>query len=156
MTEQPRKTLSIKPKTAPAVDTESKPSQETKPLTRGNKRIIKREQVQATALAKPKAKLPKKQNKPRKPAPKKPLVSPSDIRVDNLNLSLNNFEVWRAYQPLALGIEREIFQYVAKHRISASKRVVQKLLKQHTQQASYQQQLSLLQQRYHLDGKIFI
>lgn len=134
MTDKPRKTLSIKPKAAPTTEIH----QETKTVSRGNKRIIKREQVQPYALAKPKSKaLPKKPNKPRKPAPKKPLISPSDIRMDNLNAALNAFAVWRERKPLALGIERQIFQLIAQQNLSASKRVVQKLLYRHTHQRNY-------------------
>lgn len=148
MTDQPRKTLSIKPKSAPQAA-----NPETKVLTRGNKRIIKREQVQATALAKPKAKVPaKKPNKPRKTAPKKPLVAPSGIRMDNLNAALNAFVVWREHQPLALGIERQIFQLIAQRNLSASKRVVQKLLYQHTHQRHYLLKVGQGGQRFNLDG----
>ena len=153
MTDQPRKTLSIKPKALPSTRQASKPDQATKTVSRGNKRIIKREQVQATALAKPKAKVPtKKTNKPRKPAPKKPLISPSDIRVDNLNAALNAFAVWRERKPLALGIERQIFQLIADQQLSASKRVVQKLLFRHTHQCDYLFKVGQGGQRFNLDG----
>lgn len=148
MTDQPRKTLSIKPKSAPQVA-----NPETKVVLRANKRIVKREQVQATALAKPKAKAPaKKPNKPRKTAPKKPLVAPSGIRMDNLNAALNAFVVWREHQPLALGIERQIFQLIAQQNLSASKRVVQKLLYQHTHQRHYLLKVGQGGARFNLDG----
>lgn len=148
MNDQPRKTLSIKSKAEPQAAT-----LETKMLTRGNKRIIKREQVQANALAKPKAKTPpKKPTKSRKTAPKKPLVAPSDIRLDNLNAVLNAFVVWREQQPLALGIERQIFQLMADQHLSASKRVVQKLLYKHTHQRSYLLKIGQGGQRFNLDG----
>ncbi|TXH70416.1 MAG: hypothetical protein E6Q83_05975 [Thiothrix sp.] len=85
MNDQPRKTLSIKPKIAPTTEQAPTLNQETKTISRGNKRIIKREQVQATALAKPKAKVPtKKPTKPHKPAPKKPLVAPSEYTAGQL------------------------------------------------------------------------
>ncbi len=144
MTDQPRKTLSIKPKSAPQAA-----NPETKVLTRGNKRIIKREQVQATELAKPK---PRKPTKSRKTAPKKPLVAPSGIRLDNLNAALNAFVVWREQQPLALGIERQIFQLIADQHLSASKRVVQKLLYRHTHQRNYLLKIGQGGQRFNLDG----
>lgn len=151
MTDQPRKTLSIKPKPVPS-DGAFQPDQETKTISRSNKRIVKRDQVQATALAKPKAKAPPK--KPRKPAPKKPLIAPSAVRVENLNAVLNAFAVWREHQPLALGIEKQIFQLIADQQLSASKRVVQKLLYQHTRQHAYL--INIAQgkggQRYNLDG----
>ena len=148
MTDQPRKTLSIKPKSEPQAA-----NPETKAVLRGNKRIIKREQVQATALAKPKAKVPtKKPTKPRKTAPKKPLIAPSDIRMDNLNVALNAFVVWRDQLPLTLGIERQIFQLIAQQNLSASKRVVQKLLYQHTHQSHYLLKVGQGGVRFNLDG----
>lgn len=155
MNDKPRKTISIKPKALPSTEQTSKPDQATKTVSRGNKRIIKREQVQPYALAKPKAKAPpKKPNKPRKPAPKKPLISPSDIRVDNLNAALNAFAVWRERKPLVLGIERQIFQLIADQQLSASKRVVQKLLFKHTRQRDYLLRIAQGKggQRYNLDG----
>lgn len=153
MNDQPRKTLSIKPKIAPTTEQAPTLNQETKAVLRGNKRIIKREQVQTNALAKPKAKVPtKKPTKPRKTAPKKPLVAPSDIRLDSLNAVLNAFVVWREQQPLALGIERQIFQLVATQQLSASKRVVQKLLYRHTHQRSYLLKIGQGGQRFNLDG----
>ncbi|MFZ1567591.1 MAG: Fertility inhibition FinO, partial [Thiolinea sp.] len=119
MTDRPRITLSIKPKAVPTTEQAATLNPEAKTVSRGNKRIIKREQVQPYALAKPKSKaLPKKPNKPRKPAPKKPLISPSDIRMDNLNAALNAFAVWRERKPLALGIERQIFQLIAQQNLS--------------------------------------
>lgn len=155
MTDRPRKTLTIKPKAVPTTEQASTLNQETKTVSRGNKRIIKREQVQPYALAKPKAKVPpKKPNKPRKPAPKKPLVAPSDIRMDNLNAALNAFAVWRERKPLALGIEKQIFQLIAEQHLSASKRVVQKLLYRHTRHRDYLLKISQgkSEQRYNLDG----
>lgn len=155
MTERPRITLSIKPKAAPTTDTGSKPDQEAKTVSRGNKRIIKREQVQADALAKPKAKAPtKRPAKPRKTTPKKPLIAPSVVRMDNLNVALNAFVVWREQQPLALGIERQIFQLIAQQNLSASKRVVQKLLYQHTHQQRYLVKVGQGGQRFNLDGTV--
>lgn len=155
MTDRPRKTLTIKPKTVPTTEQASPFNQETKTVSRANKRIIKREQVQSTGLGKPKAQvLPKKPKKPRKPAPKKPLVAPSDIRMDNLNAALNAFAVWRERKPLALGIEKQIFQLIADQHLSASKRVVQKLLYRHTRHRDYLLKISQGKggQRYNLDG----
>jgi hypothetical protein len=155
MNDQPRKTLSIKPKTVPSTEQLSTPDQTAKTVSRSNKRIVKREQVQATTLAKPKATAPtKKPTKSRKPAPKKPLIAPSAIRMDNLNAALNTFVVWRELQPLALGIERQIFQRIADQHLSASKRVVQQLLFKHTHQRDYLLKISQGKggQRYNLDG----
>lgn len=155
MTERPRKTLTIKPKALPTTEQTLTPDQDAKTVSRSNKRIVKREQVQATALAKPKAKVPtKQQSKPRKSAPKKPLVAPSDIRVDNLNAALNACVVWRERKPLALGIEKQIFQLIVQQQLSASKRVVQKLLFKHVRQREYLLKISQGKgnQRYNLDG----
>lgn len=153
MTEKPRKTLSIKPKAVSSAEDRSAPNQEPKAVSRGSKRIIKREQVQLTTLAKPKAKVPtKKQNKSRKTPTRKPSVAPSTIRMDNLNDALNTLVVWREQQPLALGIERQIFQWIAQKQLSASKRVVQKLLYQHTHQHSYLFKIGEGGQRLNLDG----
>ena len=152
MSEIPRKTLSIKPKLLNITSESNELEKHSKGIQRGNKRIIKREQLPSTALPKTKSKSTKK---PRKPIPKKPLVSPSLLRMEALNTHLNTFEVWRECRPLALGIEREIFQYIAQQRISASKRVVQKLLNRHTQQLTYQQNLALGHQRCHLTGASF-
>ncbi len=153
MTDRPRITLSIKPKAVPTTEPAATINPETKTVSRGNKRIIKREQLQPIALGKPKSKaLPKKPNKPRKPAPKKPLISPSDIRMDNLNAALNAFAVWRERKPLALGIERQIFQLIAQQNLSASKRVVQKLLYRHTHQRNYLLNVGQEGQRFNLDG----
>lgn len=155
MTDRPRKTLTIKPKIAPTTEQAPTVPQETKTISRANKRIIKREQVQPTALAKPKAKVPpKKSTKPRKPAQKKPLVAPSDVRMDHLNAALNKFVVWLERQPLALGIEKQVFQLIADQHLSASKRVVQKLLYRHTRHRDYLLKISQGKggQRYNLDG----
>lgn len=65
---------------------------------------------------------------------------------------LNAFVVWREQQPLALGIERQIFQLVAAQQPSASKRVVQKLLYRHTHQRSYLLKIGQSGQRFNLDG----
>ncbi len=75
MTDKPRKTLTIKrtPEALPSTEPNNKST------LRGAKRVIKREQLPSTALAKPKAKAPPK--KPRKPAPKKPLIAPSAVRA---------------------------------------------------------------------------
>ena len=148
MNDQPRKTLSIKPKSESQTV-----NPDTKVVLRANKRIVKREQVQANALSKPKAKAPtKKPTKPRKPAPKKPLIAPSAIRMDHLNAALNAFVVWREQQPLALGIERQIFQLIGQQHLSASKRVVQKLLYRHTHQHNYLLKVAQGGQRFNLDG----
>ncbi|MCB1621614.1 MAG: Fertility inhibition FinO [Thiothrix sp.] len=151
MSEKPTRTLSIKrkpltlPITPPA--TENAP-----PATRrSGKRIIKRNELPTTRLAKPKAP-PKPKPKARKPNPKKPVKSPSDLRAEELDASLNGLNVWLERRPLSIGIEREVFQFIARHRLSASKRVVQKLLYRHTRRDQYLRNLGAGGMRYHLDG----
>lgn len=154
MTEKPRSTLSIKrpPVSAPET-TDSAP----KPIQRTGKRIIKRDALPTASLGKPKAKPlnPSPNKRPTKPkaCPKpKPLHSPSDLRARELNDSLNGFTVWLQQRPLALGIERQIFQHIAKHSLPASKRVVQKLLHQHTRNKAYLLQIAKGGARFNLDG----
>lgn len=104
---------------------------------------VRRDDLPAAKLSTTKA--PPKPTPKKKPAkataPKQPTTSPSAIRLDNLNASLNAFEVWRAFKPLVIGVEKQVFQHVAKHQLSCSKRVVQRLLRQHTQDERYQRNL---------------
>ncbi len=127
-----------------------------KGLKRPRKRIIRREELPANKLSNTKAP-PKPKPKPKKATqptpPKKAGTSPSDIRLANLNANLNNdSEAWREFKPLAMGVEKEVFRYIAAHHLSASKRVVQRLLRQHTQDERYQRNLKIGGGRYHLDG----
>ncbi len=152
MTDKPRKTLSLKSKADTPI-IEEKPAQSR---TRPHKRIIRRDQLPADKLATTKVR-PKPKLKPKKAArptpPKKAGVSPSDIRLHNLNAHLNNYsEAWREFKPLVIGVEKEVFRYIAEHHLSASKRVVQRLLRQHTQDERYQRNLLVGGGRYHLDG----
>lgn len=151
MTEKPRSTLSLKRPSTPI--TEAKDST-SKPLQRTGKRIIKRDALPAANLAKPKIKpLNKRPTKPKARPKPKPLHSrPSDLRAQELNASLNGFSVWLQQRPLALGIERQIFQHIAKHSLPASKRVVQKLLHQHTRNKAYLLQIAKGGERFNLDG----
>lgn len=151
MNDKPRKTLSLKRKAEP----EKSDSASSAP-TRKRKRIISRENL---AERRPPPPPPKKTNAkkakrlPRKPRAKpKPLVSPSDVRARELNDSLNAYRVWREQWPLARGVERAIFQHIGKHQLSASKRVVQKLLNQHCTRTTYLMNVGKGGQRYHLDG----
>lgn len=128
------------------------------PLTgirRTGKRIITREQLPQAAPAKPKPPKPKPskvKKPPRKPA-KKLITPPSVLRGRELNDSLNGFAVWRNRQPLALGIEKQVFRYIAEHHLSASKRVVQRLLYAHTHQRDYLLAVAAGGMRYGLDGQ---
>ena len=154
--EQPRKTLSLKRPTIP-VDVDTTQTNTPNPVSRRpSKRIIRREDLSGvqkagtikTPSSKPKAKKPPKPRRPTRPA--KP--APSQLRLENINASLNAYPAWLHFKPLALGIERQIFQHIAKHALSASKRVVQKLLFAHTRDARYQQQLAAGVVRVNLDG----
>jgi sRNA-binding protein len=92
--------------------------------------------------------------KPAKPkAPKKKHIKPpSDIRAKELDASLNAFPMWRDRKPLALNFERQVFQHVGKHHLSASKRVVMKLLEWHTANRFYLQAVTEGGKRFNLDG----
>ena len=150
MTDQPTKRLSLKPKVvAPDL-----PNSSLEKRTRSRKRIIRRDELPASKLATTKAPpKPKPKKKPASPAPKKPTILPSDIRLDNLNTHLNNYsEAWRDYKPLMIGVEKEVFRHIAKHQLSSSKRVVQRLLRQHTQNERYRRNLKAGSGRYHLNG----
>ncbi len=127
-----------------------------KRLKRPRKRIIRREELPAAKLSNTKKPPAPKSKKERliTTTPKRPLVTPSAKRLDNLNASLNAFPVWLEYRPLAFGVEHEIFRHIAKHQLSCSKRVVQRLLKQHTQDERYQRNLKAGGGRYHLDASV--
>lgn len=149
MTDKQNKTLSLKPKT-----TATTPENTPQTLTRSRKRvIIRRDDLPADKLSttKPPPK-PKPKKKTASLAPKKPKTSPSDIRLGNLDASLNTFEVWREFKPLVIGADKDVFRHIAKHNLSASKRVVQRLLRQHVQDERYQRNLLAGGGRYHLDG----
>lgn len=151
--EKPRKTLSIKRKPANTGTDTTSPDKGA--VKRAGKRIIKREDLPANKLTRPgKLEKPKKstQAKHRRQPPKPKKTPPSDLRAQELNDSLNVYSVWREYKPLALGIERQIYQYIGKHSLSASKRLVQKLLHRHTHHRDYLQAISCGNLRYNLDG----
>ena len=149
--------------TTPTATTTSAETPPAKPMLRpGGKRIIKREDLTnvqkpgtiKTAPRKPPAKN-NKARKPRKP-PRPKKTPPSDLRAGNLDASLNGFLAWLNYQPLAIGVEKQIFQHIAALQLSASKRVVQKLLRQHTQNPRYKQNLASNEPRVNLDGTSFV
>lgn len=154
MTNQTRKTLSLKqPASNPAESSDA----ETPARKRTGKRIIRREQLPQQSLATTKKPLPKaaKRQKTKKSATatKKQGATPSDLRLVALDKQLSEvFSIWSEHQPLALGIEKSIFRFIAEHHISASKRVVQKLLKRHTAARSYRANVLQQAQRYELDG----
>ncbi|UOG91521.1 MAG: ProQ/FINO family protein [Candidatus Thiothrix sulfatifontis] len=153
MTDTPKKTLSITRKPA-----NSGPVNATAgTIQRSGKRIIRRDelpQVQRIPAPKPKPAASAKPKKPRKPpAPKKQVTPPSQLKIRELNDRLNAFRVWFDFQPLAIGIEKEIFRLVnEEHFPGASKRVVQKLLRMHVNHGVYLQNLKHGTDRYQLDG----
>lgn len=182
MTEQPKKTLTIIRRVAPAT---TPPPESTKPvpeqpIQRSGKRVLTKDKLQevkpekgtdfyrAKKLPKPKpdstadqakplGTKPLNQNtikKPAKPKPpkKKNIKPPSDIRAKELDASLNAFPMWRERKPLALNFERQVFQHVGKHHLSASKRVVMKLLEWHTANRFYLQAVAEGGKRFNLDG----
>lgn len=147
MTEKPHKPLSLKPK----ADTPTPAENTAPPIKRRRKRIIWRDELPTGKLTKTRPPLKPKPKQRPKLVPSKQRVPPSDIRLDNLNASLNAFEVWRTFQPVALGIDKAIFRHIAKHNLSASKRVVKRLLHQHTRHQQYLQNIRTGTARYHFD-----
>ena len=128
-------------------------------LTLKRKRVIKRSDIPAGKLTKtgskpPAAKAPAKPKKSRStPSPKKPEISPSEIRARALYDRLNEFEVWRTYKPLAIGIEKAVFKFCNDEQIAgASKNVVQKVLSRHTRRDVYRANLIKGGRRYFLTG----
>jgi hypothetical protein len=133
-------TIALKPKTiepsTQAVDTPT--------LQRPKKRVI--------TPVKPVNQNPTKKPAKPKPPKKKHIKPPSDIRAKELDASLNAFPMWRDRKPLALNFERQVFQHVGKHHLSASKRVVMKLLEWHTANRFYLQAVTEGGKRFNLDG----
>lgn len=156
MTEQPdRKTLSLK-KTVPL---DSQAVDSTPLAKRSKKRIIRRGELAQSALGRTKLtsapqKAVNKKVKSVKVLSRQPAKTPpSDLRMVALDQQLHDaFTVWHDYQPLALGIDKSIFRFIAEQHISASKRVVQKLLQRHTSTRSYRGNILRQAQRYDLDG----
>ena len=162
----PKKTLTIKRTVPDSTATPATPAATpatlavtpaaTPTLQRGAKRIIRREDLSGVQKAgtikpkQPKQKKPKPNRKRQPPKPKK--TPPSELRAKEVNDSLNNYKVWREYQPLALGIEKQLFKHINDLQLSASKRVVQKLLHYHTHNTRYLQNIGAGGVRYDLDG----
>ena len=149
----PKKTLTLNRKPATTTPTPTPTNNQATTVQRkGKKVVIKRE-------ANPYPAKPKNHSKPRpkpkpKPRPKKKAYKPSDDKVKELNDRLNAYPVWLNYQPLAIGVERELHQlFTAEHFPGASKRNVQRLLQKHTNHGRYLQALSVGGSRYHLNGE---
>ena len=149
-----RKPLSLKKATS---ETEDPPIPDVEiPRKRGGKRVIRREQLSQNALGRTKAAAKPVKQKPKQaksPVNKTPEIAPGELRLAALDKQLaNTFTIWRDHQPLALGIEKSLFRFIAEHHISASKRVVQKLLKRHTSAQPYLDNILQQTRRYELDG----
>lgn len=124
---KPRKTLIIKRKPV-AANNIGESEESTVPLKLPTKkRVIK--------LDRP----VKKPTEPSQPSPKKKKqVAPSVIRASELNKALSaHSKTWRSYRPLATDIEKQVFRFISERHLSASKRVVQALLKKHQRAKNY-------------------
>ena len=151
MNDTPKKTLSITRKPANTGPVNSPVGT----IQRTGKRIIRRDELpQVQRVPAPKPAKPKAKKPPRKPAaPKKQVTPPSDLKARELNDRLNAFHIWIMFQPLAVGIEKELFKLVNdEHFPGASKKVVQKVLRMHTNHALYLQAIQRGGARYTLDG----
>lgn len=151
--DKPRKTLSIARKTTPTATGNTTPETATRTPARGGKRVIRRDELPNVQKPGQPKKPPKKpaNRKPRQP-PKPKKTAPSELRAQELDASLNAFPVWLDCKPLALGIEKQIFRHIAELHLSASKRVVEKLLYRHTHKPSYLQAVARGGNRWNLDG----
>ncbi|MEZ5448737.1 MAG: ProQ/FINO family protein [Thiolinea sp.] len=134
-----------------------------KTLTLKRKRIVKRSDLPAGKLGSPGRKSPapgkpKPKAKAKKPAqpPRKPTTPPSELRARELDRRLHDFEVWRTFKPLAIGIEKDIFRLMNDEQFTGgSKRMLQKLLRRHTRHPKYLQ--ALVQgggERFRLSGVV--
>jgi hypothetical protein len=148
----PKKTLTLnrKPPTGTPTSTGTPPT--TTIQRTGKKVVIKRDASSYPAKPNRNAK-PRNKPKP-KPRAKKKAYKPSDDKVKELNDRLNVYPVWLNYQPLAIGIERELHQlFSTEHFPGSSKRNVQRLLQKHTNHGRYLQALTVGGSRYHLNGE---
>lgn len=127
-------------------------------VQRTGKRIIRHEELSnvqklGTVKQKPEGNKGKPKKPPRKPQSKKSVIAPSDLKAKELNDRLSGFNVWLNYQPLALGIEEQIFKLVNDEYFpGASKKVVQKVLRRHTLHGRYLKAIQEGGLRYGLDG----
>jgi hypothetical protein len=154
-TDKPRKTLSITRKPATqGTDTASTTSATVKRT--GGKRIITRAElpnVQRPGKQPPKPPKKPASRKPRQP-PKPKKTPPSVLKARELNDRLNGFRVWLDYLPLAIGVEKDLFRLVNDEQFpGASKRVVQRLLHQHTHDRRYLENVCRGGVRWALNGE---
>ena len=157
MTDTPRKKLSLSRKPKPTTGASAAASEDgtgtdnAKPVKRSGKRRIVNTAAKPSSKAKPA--YDKSKKRPPRKNKKKALVSPSDLKAQALDKRLSDFEVWSTYKPLTLGIDKAVYQLVNTEAFpGASKKVVQKLLRMHTNNPRYLQALSRGGVRYHLDG----
>ncbi len=146
MTDTPKKTLTLNKKliTTPATT-----------VNRSGKRIIRREDLKpAPAKPTPNKGKPTNKKKPARKPTKKPTIAPSDLKAKELNDRLNAFPVWLNFQPLAIGIDKDLFKLVNDEQFpGGSKKVVQKVLKMHTRHGRYLSALIQGGERYQLNGE---
>lgn len=171
MTDTPRKTLTLKRKPAPESSTEATPNQlanaGTEPIARetrilGKRIIIRNEEAKSNkntfnhqTKSGSKHKTSPQKSKEARPKPNKPAEpSPSEIQANAMDRFLaERFAVWLNYQPLALGVEADLYQLMDQNQPPASKRVVQRLLRMHCNHGKYLQAVIDGQQRYTLAGE---
>ena len=159
MTDTPRKKLSLSRKPKPTTGASAAAADDgtgtdsTNPVKRSGKRRIVNTATKPANKPKQAAHYDKSKKRPPRKNKKKALVSPSDLRAQALDQRLKSFDVWSTYKPLALGIDKRLFQLVNDEAFAgASKKVVQKLLRMHTHHPRYLQGLSRGGLRYSLDG----
>ena len=65
-------------------------------------------------------------------------IPPSEIKAQQLDSLLHQrYPAWHNYEPLQLGIEKQLFQLISAEHLPYSKRVVQRVLKRHTHCRQY-------------------
>lgn len=147
MSDNGKKTLSLKAKTQQSADEEPV-------VRRSKKRIIRRSDIPTNKLSgsRKAAKQPFKKGKPAPQKPSKPL-SPGDQKAMELTaLLIERFPVWADSKPLALGISDALLGYLQQENIEASKRVIHRVLWHHTHKIEYLESVLSASHRYGLDG----
>jgi hypothetical protein len=119
-----KKTLSLK---------RTRPTGETTLNTKRKRRIV----VNADAVqAKPKKPAKNVNKNPQRPKIKK--TPPSEVKAQELDCLLSDrFEVWRTYQPLQIGVHKELYRLISAEHLPYSKRVVQKVMRGHVRSSGY-------------------
>lgn len=141
MADNPSKTLTVKRNESKSTLSNENEGKNPVGVLTPKKRIVKLKQttkhsLQVTSRIKPKNKKP-----------------PSTLRVNALDLELGkNSKAWRSHSPLAIGIEKQLFQEIASRQLSASKRVVRLLLQKHCLNKNYLVDVLEGAKRLNLDG----